>query len=610
MTDGMTDRGTGVGLRFTEGLKTVQGAGAFLLRRHRGRGVAEQAGCQDLAEHVRHQLEAFAEERPARLRVLVLGEFKSGKSSLINCLVGKPVAATDVGELTAAVCRIVPTDGGWEGAVMHADGGERSADVKRPDLKRPDLRPDLRFSVPDFLAACKRHGERARSGEPSPLDGYVSADLYVRTSLPVELVDTPGLGAAQKNEVVAMDALTQADLVLLAIDSDNLGGARDAVLTDRVRDSGQPVLVAVTKTDLLDEDEQDEVMDFVAKTYRLPRNRLFPVSARRFETTGTEPGIQRLREHLLQAAPEKASLRDRALLAQVYDLATELKAGLEKVEEAIGVALDDVRQNREVVEQTARLVTEDIAAEVASMIRRKLQAEAEGILLRRIHNPATRLTEEEFAAALEQSVRNVDAQPFWDHVRISLEVRFQKDWSEGIKRQLEILNANLEQHRRDIHAETSALSDMLAQEEVGRLERKRYAVETAVTAGTTAVALLVVGFPLLLVAATAIPGAWAYYSHKSRSEQEPAMGEIGYNARLAVSQWVDDYVRQVMAGFEAKLLRENLSVARQASDSYGRQITEFAGTEEEISELLEAARRYVFALSALTAGSRLLPSDA
>ena len=583
------------GQGFKAGFKAIKAAGAFLHEDHAGRTVAEQGQCEDLALHVNHQIATLEQERPSRLRVLVLGEFKSGKSSLINCLVGKPVAAIDVGELTAAVCRIVPMVSGQEVVWM------RSADHGSQNLK---------FSIPEFLAESKAHGVKVRSGEQSRLDGYISADLYVHTALPVELVDTPGLGAARSNETVAMDALAQADLVLLTVDSDNIGGARDAALMDRIQASGQPLLVAITKIDLLDDDEQDEVIDFVVSAYRISRDLLFPVSSKRFEKLGSDPGIQRLTEFLTTASPGRAALRERALCSQVRDLSVELAAGLGQVEAAVREALDDVQENQKVLLETAHIVTRDICLEVSSMIRQKLQAEAEGILLGQIHNPATRLTEQDFAAALKQSVGNMDAQPFWDRLKTSLESRFQQDWSEGIKRQIEILNQNLNQHRQELRTDTAALSDRLAQEEVTRLERKNHAVVNAVASGATAVAMLATGFPLLLVAAAALPGAWMYYANKLRSEQEATMGEIEYAVRMGVSEWVDDYVQAVVTEFHGKLLRENLTVAQRASDGYGAKRVDFPGTEADLSKLLETVRWHQATLSALTASDRLLTADA
>lgn len=587
--------GAGGHAGFTAGFGAIRAAGAFLLGQYGGRTVADQGSCQDLAAHVAHQIATLAQERPTRLRVLVLGEFKAGKSSLINCLVGKPVAATDVGELTAAVCRIVPACDGREFVRM------RSAEAGRPVLE---------FSLPEFLAESKAHGVRARSGEKSRLDGYSSADLYVRTSLPVELVDTPGLGATRRNETAAMDALAQADLVLLTVDSDNLGGARDAVLMERIQESGQPLLVAVTKTDLLEDDEHEEVIGFIMRSYGIPRELLFPVSSRQFEKTGKDVGIERLARSLKDAAPSRASLRDRALLSQVRDLSTELAAGLGVVESAIEEALEDLRDNQKILQETAHVVTRDICLEVSSMIRQKLQAEAEGILLGRIHNRAARLTEQDFTAALEQSVGNMDARPFWERLRTSLESRFQQEWSVGIKRQIEMLNSNLEQHRQEMRTETAALSDSLAREEVSRLERKNHAISNAVSAGVTAVAMLATGFPLLLVAAAALPGAWSYYANKVASEKEATMGEIEYAVRVAVSEWVNDYVRSVVTDFQGKLLRENLSVAQSASDGYGRQRKDFPGTEADLIELLGTVRRHLSSMSALTSGSRLLTTNA
>ena len=586
--------GVGGDAGFAAGFGAIRAAGAFLLGPYGGRAVADQGGCHDLAVHVAHQIATLAQERPTRLRVLVLGEFKAGKSSLINCLVGKPVAATDVGELTAAVCRIVPAEGGREFVRMHsAEAGQ----------------PVLEFSLPEFLTESKTHGVKVRSGESSRLDGYTAADLYVHTTLPVELVDTPGLGATRRNETAAMDALAQADLVLLTVDSDNIGGARDAVLMERIQESGQPLLVAVTKIDLLEDDEHDEVIGFILTSYGISRELLFPVSSKQFEKTGRDVGVERLARTLEDAAPSRASLRDRALMSQVRDLSTELAAGLRLVESAVDEALEDVKQNQKVLQETAHVVTGDICLEVSSIIRQKLQVEAEGILIGQIHNPAARLTEQDFTMAFTQSVGNMDTKPFWDQLKMSLESRFQREWSEGIKRQIEILNSNLELRRQEMRTETAALSDTLAREEVSRLERKKHATGNAVAAGATAFGLLVTGFPLLLVAATVVPFAWAYFEQKRAIEQEVTMGEIEYAVRVKVSEWVDEYVRTVVTEFQGKLLRENLSVAQAAADGYGRQREDFPGTEADLAELLGTVRGHMSSMSALTVGSRLLSMD-
>ena len=581
---------------FTGGFGAIKAAGAFLGGRYGGRMVAEQGRCLDLTAHVAHQIDTLAQERPTRLRVLVLGEFKAGKSSLINCLVGKCVAATDVGELTAAVCRIVPAGEGREFVRM------RSAEAGRPVLE---------FSIPEFLTESKAHGMKVRSGEKSRLDGYASADLYVRSSLPVELVDTPGLGATRRNETAAMDALAQADLVLLTVDSDNLGGARDAVLLERLQASGQPLLVAVTKVDLLEDDEHEGVIGFILRSYGISRERLFPVSAKQFEKTGRDIGVEYLARFLKDAAPSRASLRDQALLAQVRDLSVELAAGLGTIEASVQEVLEDVQENQKVLQETAHVVTEDICREVSSMIRQKLRAEAEGVLIGQIHNPATRLTEQDFTAALGQSVGNMNTQPFWEQLKYSLESRFQQDWTEGIKRQIEILNSNLEQHRQEMRTETAALSEGLVREEVSRLERKDHAVSNAVTAGLTAVAMLATGFPLLLVAAITLPSAWTFYQNKAATEREvAATAEMEYRMRMAVSGWVDEYTQLVVTEFQAKLLRENLAVAQAAADGYGRELENFPGTEAELIELLGTVRHHLASMSALTVSDRLLPENA
>ena len=84
---------------------------------------------QQAAEHAADKLARLQNERPERVHVLVLGEFKAGKSTLINALVGRVVAAVDVFEMTQAVCRIVPQTGGKEEVILQNKNGHKTKTV-------------------------------------------------------------------------------------------------------------------------------------------------------------------------------------------------------------------------------------------------------------------------------------------------------------------------------------------------------------------------------------------------------------------------------------------------------------------------------------------------
>ena len=82
--------------------------------------IPEIADCAAETDHIEQRLDSLRAERPDLIRVLVMGEFKAGKSTLINALLGRAVAATDVFEMTTVVCRIIPAQGGGERVVLTA----------------------------------------------------------------------------------------------------------------------------------------------------------------------------------------------------------------------------------------------------------------------------------------------------------------------------------------------------------------------------------------------------------------------------------------------------------------------------------------------------------
>ncbi len=78
--------------------------------------IAARAASIELAER------EFAALSDERLRIALLGEFNSGKSTLLNALSGRTVAATDALEMTSwvATIRRGPVD---EATVIFAEGG-------------------------------------------------------------------------------------------------------------------------------------------------------------------------------------------------------------------------------------------------------------------------------------------------------------------------------------------------------------------------------------------------------------------------------------------------------------------------------------------------------
>jgi ribosome biogenesis GTPase A len=191
--------------------------------------------------HRRPDLEARLREKRAqqldpKLRVLVVGESKQGKSQLVNALLNAPVCA--VGD---DITTTVPT------FVQHAE--TPSAALVRNASARGSIfhTPTERIAVPieqvtkQVSTAHSQHVVRAEIGIPRALldNGLV-------------LIDTPGVGDTRSAHTASTFAtLMQADAVLLVSDATGELTAAEMALLKKVMEACPNVTVVVTKIDLV-----------------------------------------------------------------------------------------------------------------------------------------------------------------------------------------------------------------------------------------------------------------------------------------------------------------------------------------------------------------------
>ena len=167
--------------------------------------------------------------------VVVAGEFKQGKSSLVNALVGASVCPVDDDVATA-----LPT------SVRH--GAEPAAALVL------DGEPPLAEPLP--LDAVRDHVvEREPAPSPRP-DGRRPVGVEVRLPRPLlagglVLVDTPGLGGLGSVHAAAtLAAACAADAVLFVTDASAELTASEVDYLHRLRELCGTVVVVLTKTDV------------------------------------------------------------------------------------------------------------------------------------------------------------------------------------------------------------------------------------------------------------------------------------------------------------------------------------------------------------------------
>jgi len=192
---------------------------------------------------------------------LIVGEFKRGKSTLLNALIGQDLLPTGVPPVTAVPTRV--RCGPGSRAVAHFRDGAA--------LKIP-------------LARLKDYVHESRN--PGNHQSVVSVDIEVPAGPPagVVLVDIPGLGSVHKhNTAVALAALPEADAALVVASVDPPVGEAEIGLLRLVREHAARVDVVLNKIDYLDDAGRNTAEVFTRRTLEhegFGEVHVWPVSAR------------------------------------------------------------------------------------------------------------------------------------------------------------------------------------------------------------------------------------------------------------------------------------------------------------------------------------------
>lgn len=214
--------------------------------------------------NARHSLER-AHERLAenRLNLVFLGEFKRGKSTLINRLLGREILPTGVVPLTSCVTLI--RWGGADRLLVRFGGG--------------DEHPHPLDSLGDFVT---------EPGNPHNRKGVEVAVVELDHDLlagGLQLVDTPGIGSIYAhNTAVAREFIPQVDAAVFVLTADQpVTEAEHELIAETARRVPR-LFFAVNKIDHLVEQERSDGVQFIRaaimQSFHEGEPDLFAVSAR------------------------------------------------------------------------------------------------------------------------------------------------------------------------------------------------------------------------------------------------------------------------------------------------------------------------------------------
>lgn len=196
----------------------------------------------DQSEIARRLQVAYDRSRERVFRVAIAGEFSTGKSTLINALLGKALLPTALEACTAVVTRIRKAEKDEEPGVLvtFAKSGTRR-------VSEEALRSSLTF--------------QGQAGDDFPVEAEVLLPAGTFLDHGIEIVDTPGVNDPEaRGEQVTLGFLPKADAIIFVTHAARAFKESEIdFLRDRVGDQDRGrVLFVVNACDLIEEDEDRE----------------------------------------------------------------------------------------------------------------------------------------------------------------------------------------------------------------------------------------------------------------------------------------------------------------------------------------------------------------
>jgi GTP-binding protein EngB required for normal cell division len=224
--------------------------------------------------------------------VAVLGQFKSGKSSLLNAVLGEAVFPVGAVPVTAVITRA-------------AAGPECVVRVTYQDGSVEEVTP---ARVAEFVTESGNPGNRRRV---AIVDVFTPA---LRDWPGMRLVDTPGLGSVLAHNTEATRTwMPNVAVALVTVSAERPLSDEDRRLVTEARQTASRVVVLLTKVDLLRDHELEEVRAFLDRALRESFGAAIPVLpfSSRVEP---ERWVHQLREAVLRPVAGNVAEERRAAL--------------------------------------------------------------------------------------------------------------------------------------------------------------------------------------------------------------------------------------------------------------------------------------------------------
>jgi hypothetical protein len=353
-----------------------------------------------------------------RLQLAVLGQFKRGKSTFLNALLGAPLLPAAVIPVTA-----IPTfiAFGKQALVrISFDGRDTPEECSASD-------PD---AIREFLLSFV-----AEDANPHNRLGVTKAELFYPAPIlsgGTVLIDTPGIASTHKhNTEAAWRVLPECDAALFVVATDPPITAAELDYLEQLRTKMSRIFIIVNKIDYVGVEERESLISFIGKVLQeravLPEETaLFQISARdglaaklgKDHGKLERSGMAEVEEHLLgYLAAEKTRALKHAISLKTSDVLARAREEIELRMQALRMPLQDLEAKTRAFEDALQKIDEQ---------RRVMRDLLVGDKRRLIENLESRIEElreqsrSRLAGAIDESFANVDARNWERAAQVNL----------------------------------------------------------------------------------------------------------------------------------------------------------------------------------------------
>ncbi len=277
-----------------------------------------------------------------KITIAVIGQFKRGKTTLINTILGRPILPVGIVPITAAITRIeyAEPEGAAEGTTEGA--AEEAARDDARDIATVYFRNGLCEEVPaaDLHMYISEQENHDNERDVAEVELLTDAE-FLKDGL--TLVDTPGVGSVhENNSKSAVDFAKESDGVVFMLSVDSPLNQIEVDFLRKVRRFAGKFYFAVNKIDRVDEDELAEYLEYctalISNIMELEEEdakalKLIPVSAKK------NIGVNVLTEMIRQDLVERgAEIMERSVGLKLLEILSSTRRQIASYREVLKMA--------------------------------------------------------------------------------------------------------------------------------------------------------------------------------------------------------------------------------------------------------------------------------